>query len=283
MKKSVGIRVILFVALAGGVSGCVSLAKYQNLNIKYSKLKDSTINIEREKSELVGENSSLRLQMKAMSIEIENMSQHIKDPLAGVPIVPNPPPANTDEVMFDHILENCKTYIDANKILTDAFKINKDKLFYLAFQGQGFVAAMAIDEIDVNGNKIKEAIDKPQTLGVFLSHLFSREHLDELYFSHDGYYRWVIFIVSPEVYRINGPEIDPDLLRGWADYTQTKFPFDKLKNPIPPDTKLYALLYEFNQSTNLRGKLTLLRSKHITNFTELPIIKTLMKKENEKH
>lgn len=288
MNRRIILSIFFFVI---SIYGCVSVKKYKELENKYNSLDKSNRYYSKLNDHLdsintatVNENSLLYKKNEELTITVKNMSNHIEAPTESImPLIPNPPPASTDYLEFKHIFRKSKTYLQADKILNDAFEKSDSKKIYLAFQGTGFAVCTPIDEIDYKGNKVKEVIASPESISAFVSNIFSKKHLDELMFSRKGYYRWVVFIVASDINEINGNEMDPEIIKNWVNHYQTKFPFEKLKNPMPSQTMLYALLYEFEQNENLRGKLTLLRGTYITNLKEFNIIKTLKKMDYEKH
>lgn len=270
--------------------GCVTKKKYKQLQANLNQLQTNNNSLNSENSrltlsnnQLTNENSKMSKKIDELTISIVETSNTTISPEPSIPVIPNPPPSSTDYFEFVNILKHCKTYLDANNILLSAFRKSGTKMVYLAFQGQGFAVATPIDEINTKGEKIREEISGADDVYSFISNLLSKKHLNELLFSKMGYYRWVVFIVSPQVNSLNGNEVDPEIIRNWVNYKQTKFPFEKLQNPMPRDTHVYALLYEFQQNENLRGKLKLLKSRNITNLLTYPIVNILKHKDDEVH
>jgi hypothetical protein len=162
--------------------------------------------------------------------------------------IPNPPPmpSQSTKISCDAI-SRIKTFEDADNIITEAFKVNKEEQYYFNFHG-GFAIATPPEPIDGNGIIQTSPNDRSKhesTLSSFFAG--AREHLSNLFFGTTEYSRFIVIIVSPNLNGIGGAKGD---WNAWFETKYTKLPDSLIKRKLPPRTTIYALLYEFKKNSN---------------------------------
>lgn len=252
--------------------GCVSKLKYKR---DLLKTKEET------QKEFVSLVESKNIQIQELSSKIEKMSLgggEVPDASKFIPLIPVPPPQPSDYETFDNtILNKYKTYGDVNNYLDKILKTAGYRNYvYMPTASGGFAIAIPVEEINTNGDVLKKVDKTPYTLATFFRKLFSQEHIDELFFSEKGYYRCILFIVSPNLYTVNGPRISYLEIQNWLYQNYISLPSKIAETPLAKDAKLLALLYEFEQNENTENKIQILNSKNcVTKLSSLEIIKNI--------
>ncbi len=262
----------------------ICLCSCQALKIQKKEITALNFSLKQKDSSFIALNTQfdkLQNQVIDLNYKIEQLSaiKTNSDINNFLPLIPCPPPIPSSYLrVAEKIFSKLSTYHQADSLLTDEFAKNGySKHFYLAIQGGGFAIATPIEEITENGTVKRSEISDNTAAGTFFKHFFSLDHFTELFFSQKGYYRTIIFLVSPNLYSFNGKKLTYNDLEQWAQVNAFRLPEIISKKKLEKQIQILALLYEFEQNENIENKVQIVDDRHCkTHFTELSLIKRFL-------
>jgi hypothetical protein len=258
-----------------------SNALRDSLTYQSAALTSELKNITYQSAILQKEAIALNYENKILKLNIEKMGQTSVSFLKKdeIPLIPSPPPQpSTFKLLPDNLLKNAKTYAQADSIISACFiKSGHSKRFYLGIKNGGFAIATPIEEIDIKGVVKNEETKDASSFSDFFKYFFSRDHLNDLFFSKKGYYRCVIVLVSPNLYSLGGTKISQTDIEYWINSNYIFLPSNIATAKLEPKTAAVALLYEFEQNENVDDKVQILNEQKCkTKFSQHQLIKSLL-------
>jgi hypothetical protein len=166
-----------------------------------------------------------------------------------IPTIHNPPPmASQSTRLTCQALTDCKTYSDVDKVLTAAFTTNGEEQYYFTFQ-RGFAIATPYEPIDKNGIVLdapkKSRADQQSVLRNIMTGVSN--HLAGLFSAPTEYGRLIVIIVSPDLNKVGSNRLSAEEINGWDSVKYVRIPDAIAGKKLPPNTIVYALLYEFKK------------------------------------
>jgi hypothetical protein len=256
----------ILVSFTTNFACCVSAKKFRILEGAFDSSQAKITQMNADVTALKKENEKLASELGRSKTIIDELS--MKNPIRSTDLVPTlsccPPPQPSDYFYFQNLdTKKFINYAQIDTLISVAFsKAKLSHKFYLAMENGGFAIASTIDEINEDGEKVREEISEVNSWSTFVLHFFSWQHFNELLFSKDGHYRCIIIAVSPNLSTLGGKKMKYDDLQNWVYAKSIKLPPNIGNSPLKKETQVVALLYEFEQNENLEYKTQVLDDKH---------------------
>jgi len=165
----------------------------------------------------------------------------------------NPPPQASAKYTFNAIeISKFKTYGEIDgwlaNLLNNAGYVGKFNYFLF---NNGFVIATEIEQIN------RDATTKPSDerwsairINLTRKDWSLTDYVNTLFKSQPGYYRSIVFIISPSIYQFSANDYGKDLFAKYLSQGSIGLPSQLTNTVVPKDIKVTALIYEFEKPEN---------------------------------